>query len=65
MRAAATTVGFFDFMIADPKSGRLIYTVEKEVDFTTSLQIGPYRRIQRRRRRRPLLADRPTSRPSA
>ena len=33
MRAAATTVGFFDLMIADPKSGRLIYTVEKEVDF--------------------------------
>ncbi|MCV3210906.1 HAMP domain-containing protein [Mesorhizobium sp. YC-39] len=44
MRAAATTVGFFDLMIADPKSGRLIYTVEKEVDFTTSLQLGPYRR---------------------
>ena len=44
MRAAATTVGFFDFMMADPKSGRLIYTVEKEVDFTTSLQAGPYRR---------------------
>src|SRR5918995_2083577 len=36
MRAAAATVGFFDFMIADSKSGRLIYTVEKEVDFTTS-----------------------------
>ncbi len=44
MRAAATSVGFFDFMVADPKSGRLIYTVEKEVDFTTSLQAGPYRR---------------------
>ena len=44
MRAAATTVGFFDFMIADPKSGRLIYTVQKEADFTTSLQFGPYRR---------------------
>ena len=33
-----------DFLVADPKSGRLIYTVEKEVDFTTSLQAGPYRR---------------------
>jgi class 3 adenylate cyclase len=44
MRAAATTVGFFDFLVADPKTGRLIYTVEKEVDFTTSLQAGPYRR---------------------
>ncbi|KQU90700.1 cyclase [Ensifer sp. Root31] len=44
MRAAASMVGFFDFMIADPKSGRLIYTVQKELDFTTSLQFGPYRR---------------------
>ena len=44
MRAAAATVGFFDFMVADPKSGRLIYTVEKEVDFITSFQFGPYRR---------------------
>lgn len=43
MRAAAATLGFFDMMMADPKSGRLIYTVEKEVDFTTSLHIGPYR----------------------
>ena len=43
MRTAATTVGFFDFMVADPRTGRLIYTVQKEVDFTTSLQIGPYR----------------------
>ena len=43
LRTAATTVGFFDFMIADAKSGRLIYTVQKEVDFTTSLQMGPYR----------------------
>jgi class 3 adenylate cyclase len=44
MHAAATTVGFFDFMLADPKSGRLIYTVEKEVDFATSLRAGPYSR---------------------
>jgi class 3 adenylate cyclase len=43
MRAAAAMFGFFDLMVADPKSGRLIYTVEKEVDFTTSLQAGPYR----------------------
>jgi class 3 adenylate cyclase len=44
MRTAAETFGFFDLMVADPKSGRLIYTVAKEVDFTTSLQAGPYRR---------------------
>jgi class 3 adenylate cyclase len=43
MREAATTVGFFDMMIADPKSGRLTYTVQKEVDFITSLHSGPYR----------------------
>jgi class 3 adenylate cyclase len=43
MRAAAATAGFFDFMVADAKSGRLIYTVQKESDFTTSLQVGPYR----------------------
>ena len=58
MRAAAATVGFFDFMIANSKSGRLTYTVEKEVDFTTSLRAGPYRRsnvaaaVARFRRRR-------------
>ena len=44
MRAAATTVGFDDFMIADARSGRLIYGVDKEVDFATSTQIGPYRK---------------------
>ncbi len=44
MRAAATIVGFDDFMIADPKSGRLIYAVDKDVDFATSTQIGPYRK---------------------
>ena len=43
LREAAATVGFFDLMVADPKSGRLIYTVQKEVDFTTSLKFGPYR----------------------
>lgn len=44
LRAAARTVRFFDLMIADPVSGRLIYTVEKEVDFATSYRLGPYRR---------------------
>ena len=43
MRAAAATVGFDDFMIADAKSGRLIYTVDKEVDFAASTHRGPYR----------------------
>ncbi|QQS13449.1 MAG: HAMP domain-containing protein [Rhodospirillales bacterium] len=42
MREAAATVGFVDFMLAD-RSGRLVYTVDKEVDFATSLHGGPYR----------------------
>jgi hypothetical protein len=33
-------LGFFDLMLADPKSGRVI---AKELDFVTSLHIGPYR----------------------
>ncbi len=44
LRAAAATVGFFDMMLADPKSGRIVYGVEKEVDLGTSLHSGPYRR---------------------
>jgi class 3 adenylate cyclase len=43
LRGAATAFGFFDVMLADPRSGRLIYTVDKEVDFATSLRIGPHR----------------------
>lgn len=43
MRTAATTVGFFDFLIADAKTGRLIYSVDKAADFATSLHFGPYR----------------------
>lgn len=43
MRGAAATLGFFDLMLADPQSGRVIYSVEKQVHFGTSLRIGPYR----------------------
>lgn len=43
MRTAAATVGFADFMIVDPRTGRLIYTVDKDADFATSLRAGPYR----------------------
>lgn len=43
LRAAATTFGFFDFMLADPKSGRIIYGVDKEIDLGASLQSGMYR----------------------
>jgi class 3 adenylate cyclase len=43
LRNAAAGFGFADLLLADPKSGRLIYTVAKEVDFATSLRIGPHR----------------------
>jgi class 3 adenylate cyclase len=43
LRGAATSFGFFDFMVADPKSGRIVYSVEKEVDFGADLRVGIYR----------------------
>ena len=42
-RSAAARFGFYDLMLADTRSGRLIYSVDKEVDFATSLRTGPYR----------------------
>ena len=65
MRAAATTVGFFDFMIADPKSGRLIYTVAEGGGFHHVPPVRSLPPLQRRRRRRPLRRRPPTGRPSA
>src|SRR3979490_2990930 len=41
LRADATSFGFFDFMLADPKSGRIVYGVDKEVDLGASLRTGP------------------------
>ena len=43
LRTAAATVGFFDFMLADAKSDRLIYGMAKEIDLGASLQTEPYR----------------------
>src|SRR5258708_35042431 len=43
LRNAATIEGFADFLLADTKSGRLVYGMAKEEDFATSLRIGPYR----------------------
>ena len=42
LRNAATIEGFADFLLADTKSGRLIYGMAKEEDFATSLRTGPY-----------------------
>ena len=43
LRNAASTIGFFDIMLADTRSGRVTYGMAKEVDFGTSLRSGPYR----------------------
>lgn len=43
LRSAAQTVGFYDLMIADLTNGRITYAMTKEVDFGTSLRVGPYR----------------------
>ena len=43
LRAAAASFGFFDFMLANPKSGRIVYGVDKEVDLGASLRTGSYR----------------------
>lgn len=43
LRTAAATLGFFDYLLVDPRSGRIIYSVDKEADFATSLRAGPYR----------------------
>ena len=43
LRTAAATLGFFDYLMVDPRSGRVIYSVDKEADFATSLRAGPYR----------------------
>jgi class 3 adenylate cyclase len=43
LRTAALTIGFDDFLIADAGSGNVIYGTDKDVDFATSLQRGPYR----------------------
>ncbi len=34
--------GYYDIFLAEPKSGHIVYSVFKEVDFSTSLLTGPY-----------------------
>jgi methyl-accepting chemotaxis protein len=34
--------GLYDFFLVDPKTGSVVYTYFKELDFTTSLLNGPY-----------------------
>ncbi len=43
MRTAASTLNFADLILVDHRSSRVIYSVEKEAEFGTSLRAGPYR----------------------
>jgi class 3 adenylate cyclase len=43
LRAAASAFGFFDFMLADPRSGRIFYSVQKEIDFGASVRAAAFR----------------------
>jgi hypothetical protein len=43
LRTAAATLNFADLLLVDPRTGRIIYSVEKEAEFGTSLRAGPYR----------------------
>ncbi len=43
LRHAAATLNFFDFMMIDPRTGRIVYSVTKEADFASSVTARPYR----------------------
>ncbi len=34
--------GYYDIFLVDAQSGDIVYTVFKELDFSTSLKDGPY-----------------------
>ena len=42
LRAFKRQFGFYDIFLVDVKTGDIVYTVNKEIDFTTSLINGPY-----------------------
>jgi hypothetical protein len=43
LRHAALTLNFYDFMMIDPRNGRIVYSVTKEADFGSSITARPYR----------------------
>ncbi len=38
----AETFGYYDIFLVEPENGHIVYSVEKEIDFATSLIDGPY-----------------------
>jgi methyl-accepting chemotaxis protein len=43
LRDFSKRFGFYDLFLVDAESGYIVYSVEKEIDFATSLIDGPYR----------------------
>jgi methyl-accepting chemotaxis protein len=43
LRDFAKRFGFYDIFLVDASTGYIVYSVEKEIDFATSLLDGPYR----------------------
>jgi anti-anti-sigma regulatory factor/HAMP domain-containing protein len=43
LRSYLERFGYYDIFLVDGQSGRIVYSVFKEVDFGTSLRSGPYR----------------------
>jgi HAMP domain-containing protein/anti-anti-sigma regulatory factor len=43
LRDYSRRFGFYDLFIVDAQTGYIVYSVEKEIDFATSLTDGPYR----------------------
>jgi HAMP domain-containing protein/anti-anti-sigma regulatory factor len=43
LRDFSKRFGFYDLFMVDARTGYIVYSVEKEIDFATSLNDGPYR----------------------
>jgi methyl-accepting chemotaxis protein len=44
IRSYLEKFGYYDIFLADPQTGDIVYSVFKELDYTTSLKDGPYAR---------------------
>lgn len=74
MRSYVDILGFYDVFLVEPKGGKVVYSVHKEIDFGTSLLSGPFansgigvafrRALASRGSRGPVLVDYASYRPS-
>lgn len=74
MRSYVDILGYYDVFLVEPKGGKIVYSVHKEIDFGTSLLSGPFansgigvafrRALSSRGSRGPVLVDYESYRPS-